>query len=491
MLANSMWRKELFIVIVGILLGIISAYLPNYAQYAAVAAIVFLLACLFIALNPFYVILLFICWLPLQNFVVLSMGGFLGFSNEIMKGVLVSKEIIAITLLCYLILSRRVKLSSFTYVDYSIFIYLLWITLYLLLPNSMFPVVTKMSARFMGYRAVAVPVVLYFIGRFIPFSEKEMVSSIKLIVFTAFCVGFFGIVERIFLPNSFWIKANISHLQILKGLHPYKALPINFFGIYGGHYIRRAVSTYCDPLSFGFANIFVIPLIIYFVIIDKTKMFKSVSRKLGIVAVVSFSQILTITRASILANLFSFGVFSLYLRKIRRKILQVITLIALAFLLTPLIQTIYHQTVNITDPSSLGHLRALKIGLENIIVYPLGYGFGTGGYVGRIFGTGLAGESLYFSIMVECGIIGIGLFVLSIMFLVIYCSKNKKYLRNNAVLKGLVYIIIASTLGYALASLTTEHWQAFVSSGIYWIYAGIVVQGIYKNKKKNKHRTVV
>ena len=97
-----------------------------------------------------------------------------------------------------------------------------------------------------------------------------------------------------------------------------------------------------------------------------------------------------------------------------------------------------------------------------------------------LFGKGVASESLYLTTAVERGLIGLFLLVLVIILLVNFCHKNIKYLEDEPFLKGLIYVIIVSTAGYALASLTTEHWQAFVSSGIYWIYAGIGVQIIEK-----------
>ena len=476
-------KTVFFSLLMGVLIGVVSIMFYDFAQYFMVFIASVLLACLLIKSSPFYIIIFFICWLPVQNIILMCLSGFGGVPDGIIRGVLSSKEIIASMLLLYLILSGRIRNKRLRLVDYVIFAYFLWTTIYLFIPNSLFPVSTGIMGRSMSYRAAVVPGVLYFIGRFIPFNRNKLMFSIRIIIFVAVCVSIFGIIERFFIPDSFWINAQISYFSMLKGNPILSALPDNFFGIYGGQYLRRAVSTYCDPLIFGFVNIFVVPLTLYFIITKKTGILQNLLKRFGVFSFIIFAQLLTLTRAAILGNLLSMGTFILYIKMSRIKMIFIFLTILMILLWNPISQRISHQTMNLSDPSSKSHISALNTGLNNVIAHPFGYGLGQGGYVGSVFGLGLAGESLYFTIAVERGIIGIFLFTLSIIILIVFCFKNLKYVKDDLFLLGLVYTIIAATAGYALASLTTEHWQAFVSAGIYWLYTGITVQAI------NKYRT--
>jgi O-antigen ligase len=251
--------------------------------------------------------------------------------------------------------------------------------------------------------------------------------------------------------------------------------------------IRRLVSTYLGSLSLGFANIFIVPLVFYFIIKKNIRGVMTPITGLIVFITIACAQLLTVTRAAIIANILSIGIFFVYFGKIKISTIFILIPIIAGILFNPISQKIYMQTISLSDPSSGGHIHALKTGMENIIAHPLGYGLGTGGYVGGVTGQGLAGESLYFTIAVERGIVGFILFCLMILFLLFYYNRNKKYLKSEPILEGLLYVIIVSTFGYAIASITTEHWQAFISSGIYWIYAGIGVQLIvnYKSKDRN------
>jgi len=448
-----------------------------------------LLASFIVRIKPFLVILFFICWLPVQNLILMCLSGFMNLPDEIIRSGAILKEVFALVTVSYIIVSRKLKVSRFRSIDYAMIAYFLWTSFYLLLPNSFFPVSSEIIGRLMSYRAAMIPVGLYFIGRFITFNEKYLLFSIRLLLLVSVIVSIFGIVERFLIPDSFWIKANISHYRMLIGNPCPRDIPGNFYGIYAGQYIRRVVSTYCDPLAFGFANIFIIPLGWYFVFRKRTEVLKSPLSKLFFFMIMGIAQLFTITRAAILANLLSLGLLFLYLRKIRTRIILISVTTLLFFLPLmiysgPLLIQGLQQTIILSDPSSQGHIRALYFGAKNIISHPMGFGLGQGGYVGNVFGKSLGGESLYFTTAVERGVVGLFLLGLVIILLVNFCHKNIKYLEDDPILKGLIYIIIVSTAGYALASFTTEHWQAFVSSGIYWIYAGIAVQIIEKFQRR-------
>lgn len=477
-----------FYVFLSGLLGIISVLFSNYVQYVAPILLAILLAVILISMNTFYVLIFLVCWLPLQNFVAMCLVGFFGFPYEIVKAFVAAKEVIALTLIIYLVLKGRVNILKFKFVDFCFLFYFLWTTVYLILPGSFFPVSADWIARSMGYRAAVVPVVLYFIGRSIPISRSNVIFLIKLVIRMAVFASLFGIFERFFLPVSFWHEAGIGQYEGLKtrgGVLPYGQMPGSFYSGFGERFLfQRLASTYVGSLAFGFAHIFVIALLIGII---------GCRRKIGILmdplkkyftfCVVFVAQLLTITRAAIIANFLSLGVFFLYSKKVKLKILFFAMPFILFIIFSPISRKAYESTVTFKDYSAFVHIREIKNGYENFKKYPMGIGLGCGGSIGRAYNTSLAGENLYFAIGVERGIIGLLLFFLMSLALIKFCHKNRKHGNTEPLLFMLIYPIIISTLGYLVASVTTEHWQAFVSSGVYWIFAGITVQAIIKYKK--------
>ena len=330
------------------------------------------------------------------------------------------------------------------------------------------------------------PIVLFFVGRFIVCTKKDIISSIKLLFFVAVIVSVFGIVQKLFLSDAFWFKAGIIEFYKLKAGDLMGRLPANFYSVFGNYRISRVGSTYSDPLAFGFANIFIIALLIALLAERSRPIFKTPLQKLGVFLVVVCAQLLTMTRAAILANIFGVGILALYLKRIRGKLIIFAIPLLLFCMFNPLTQKIYHETTSLSDASSRSHINSLKFGFANLKTQPMGYGLGMGGYVGRQYQQGLAGENLYFTIAIERGVVALSLFLLAAFAIMIFCHRNRRYVRDEPLLLVLTTTIVMATAGYLLASITTEHWQGVVSSGIYWLYAGITIQGIIKYRKEGR-----
>jgi hypothetical protein len=461
----------------GALFGLGVVLFPDMMLYAICILMLAVTALLIMKKSPFYLILFFIALLPLQNFIFMHLASARIFPDAVLKLIFSWKELFLLIMISYILFSGRTRLSSFYPVDWLMLAYFLWTMLYFFLPASFFPLAGQDTAKWLSLRTAAVPMGLYFIGRFLPFNMKGLESAVRLIIICAFCVCAFGLVERLFIPDSFWLNSNISYFMSLKGHQLTEGLPANFYGIYGSS-IRRLVSTYVDSLAFGFSNILVIPLALYFLYTRNSRVFKSMGFGFLVILVIGTAQVLNITRAAIAANFIEIALLFYCLKARRGPLVIFFILICTAILFSPLFWRVYGHSMNFADASSVAHMRSLDTGFNSILAHPAGYGLGYGGYVGRAIQTELASESLYFTIAVERGIVGMLLFIGAVTALLVFCATRLKYLSDEPFLKGLAYVIIMATIGYAFASLTTEHWQAFVSSGVYWIMAGLVVQGI-------------
>jgi hypothetical protein len=130
------------------------------------------------------------------------------------------------------------------------------------------------------------------------------------------------------------------------------------------------------------------------------------------------------------------------------------------------------------DPSALGHIAAIVHGTQTVLQEPLGFGIGTAGYVGYGFageGEQAVGESLYLSLAAELGWIGMLLFAgwvaVAAWRLGRYALDNSGRDSSWALAAGLA----VATVGYAVASLTTEVWRGLQAGAIYWWLLGTAV----------------
>ena len=476
-------KRIVVAVVIGAALGVLIILRPVLAPCCLLAALIAALTVSNTKIEPFSVVLIFIVLLPLQNILFMQLSATRVLSDVVMKVLLIWKELVLLGMILYLLFFKKIRPMEFCYVDRLMLAYVLWSTLYLILPESFFPESGQFMGKLMSYRTAIVPIGLYFMGRGIPFTEENLRASFRVIILVAMVVSAIGILQWLFLPDSFWLRSGISYFQSLKGHQFTEGVPANFYGMYGTP-IKRLVSTYADSLAFGFSNIFIIPLAVYCLFSRDLKVLKNMPAGWAILFTIGIAQALNLTRAAILVNLIEIGSILYYLKKQRVSLILLLTSLMTLGVFSPLLGKVFHYSRNFSDSSSLAHIKALETGLNMIMAHPMGFGLGYGGYVGRALNTEFASESLYFTIAVERGVAGVFIFCLAMTALVIFCIRNMKYLEDAPLLKGLSCVVIVSTVGYALASLTTEHWQAFVSSGIYWIFAGILVQAISAIKKQ-------
>ena len=126
-----------------------------------------------------------------------------------------------------------------------------------------------------------------------------------------------------------------------------------------------------------------------------------------------------------------------------------------------------------TDPSALAHSVALRSDWVTFVTHPFGLGLGQGGVVGRTIGDASAGgENLYLVLGNEIGWLGLFLGVLLIGAVAYRLRTGGKVNAQNDS-APVIEAVLDCLKVFLLASMTTEHAVAFVSSLPFWLALGI------------------
>ena len=451
---------------------------------------VIILIGLFIALFALHtgiisLIIVLVVWLPIQNIVILLLYKMTD-CYECCRPLLVWKEVFLLTGFVYLLLKR--KHHCLIFIDYLCLFICIYIFIYAIIPSGILGVNYPLETRIVGFRTALIPFILYLFGRLSQITLLEVRKIIKYHLVLAVIVVFFGFIE-ISLPYEFWLSLNYIGFkeQIVKVGIPLGGWSdetiIFFFAHYGGLWIRRMISTFGSPLHVAY--FLILPIFILFSsVLQKTivmKKINGINTDKILLFLFSIGLIVTLTRGPLLGLLISLAITSICYVKGKRRI----TMIALAIASVSIFLSIFRQfvmhlftmTITLEDASAAAHWMAYIDYIERFQGYIWGIGLGQSGPVGVTYGEGgEIGESLYFTIASEMGLLGLFSFILVIFLIVFYLNKENR--RNNMpdFLKVMTLALLISTYAYSIGALTTEHWRGFTMSGMYWFLLGSTIR---------------
>jgi hypothetical protein len=129
------------------------------------------------------------------------------------------------------------------------------------------------------------------------------------------------------------------------------------------------------------------------------------------------------------------------------------------------------RTLSAEDPSVIGHMAALRYGLEYAVLHPLGTGLGSA--VLRYGGeTGGLHESAILAVFAELGVLG-GLLYLAFYSAAIYYGYRAfRQTAGDPLLAGFSLVPLAGGLALLPITLTSGVWGNFSVTFLFWWCAG-------------------
>jgi hypothetical protein len=389
------------------------------------------------------------------------------------------KDIVLFVLLAKVIdLAFRRRLAPSLYLlDLSIIIFLAVGVFYLIYPTQL-PDTSFVTTLF-GWRADALFLIAYFVGRGLPLS----VSNVRGLIVTLLAVGaIIALVAgvQVALPGATNSIFNLLGYQEFIGIQQAdaSAFALRENTLLGGLTVPRASSLLLSDLALSFHSLLVAPIALATFI-----MVRGLGRRLLldiVTAAAVATGVLTVTRSFIVAIGPALALVALRGRGIVFACLVAAQLgLAGAVVANQvgLTTKVIEYMFSPQEASTQGHLAAIDASLAVLRESPFGRGLGTAGQVAqrRYVQGGLTNESWYLQIATEIGVIpGVLFFGIVAGFgLVAWIQFGRVTGRwPKAVCLGM----LGATLGFGIVGFTLHVWEALTTSIIFWLLAGIVVR---------------
>ena len=404
------------------------------------------------------------------------------------------KELLIIIALGATIFSLKVR-PKFHLVDYAILAFLCYLTLFALLPIGEQGLVNRLLAL----KSISFFVLVYFIGRFINPKTVYVNKYFNYVVLLTIAAAAVTLIEA----------ATQTPLPTISGFFDYSYYFLNLdtggeFGL-GGMFnsdsgLMRYPSFFISPLEHAGATLLALSIILGLYTRDDNKFAFTNLSMLALGATV-ISMILSFSRAPIVSYCVIIYAYALITKK--RLIVKTIHMgftIAGMYIIYLLVQfertnnnimSLVLNTIDFSDPSSIGHLAQWAEGLVAIIQNPFGLGLGTSGRVGASSGGNTGGENQYIIIAVQAGVIAA---ILYLSIIIMFFKISIKWLPH---LKGkerkVCMAVLLIKIGLFLSSLTSEIESSTYLSYMNWFLSGLLISIITQPTVKqtpvyNDHR---
>lgn len=336
--------------------------------------------------------------------------------------------------------------------------------------------------RALGARAWLIPIALYFVGRMTPASPLAGIRDLAVVKRLVGLVTAFAFVEFFLLGDAFWQALDYeSYLQQIgtpeSGI--FRGVTLNYYWVDQAGGLHRRWPAFMGTLSLGFWYIGALSILGAAAIAYR-------SSRIGLLLI--FAAIALVgsrTRAAMGGLLVALPLLFLISRRMKRTMVVALgaIVVALAALnANPDVLPVLAQRLRVpVDPSALGHIAAIIHGTGAVLATPLGFGVGTAGFVGSGFAgpdTQAIGESLYLSLAAELGWLGALLFL---GWVVVAASRLGRFGFAADVPDHrwvLATGLCVATVGYLIASVTTEVWRGLQAGALYWWLLGATMRTI-------------
>jgi hypothetical protein len=396
------------------------------------------------------------------------------------------KEILVLTVLGINIMTLRKK-PRFHLIDYMILGFFIYTFIYAILPIGE----QSFFNRLLAFKSMSFFLMVYFAGRFFEPSQVYISKYFSYIVLVIIAAGAVICMEFLFS----------QHLQTLTGYADYNYYFFNFepsgnFGLSwtfeseGG--FRRFASFFANPLENAAATLIALATIAALYTRDDNRFKPDLTGILALGATLACIT-LALSRAPFASYFFVIYIYALLTKKkyITHTIHIGIAVAALYFIWiitrfedkANAVAEVIINTLNFSNPSSVGHLVAWIEGITAIMSAPLGLGLGSSGRVAGTLGETTGGENQFIIIGVQAGLIAL------FTYIAIYVTFIRTGIKWLPKLKGkerkVCMMVLLMKIAFFIPMLTSEVESSTYISYMNWFFSGLFISIImqYKNKE--------
>lgn len=413
----------------------------------------------------------------------MSVAFMIGF-KDIIPAFQFFKELLILSVLTINLFTLR-KRPRFHIVDYLIFAFFLYTLTYALLPIGE----QNFFDRLIAFKSTSFFVMVYFAGRFFDPTKIYINKYFNYILLLTIAAGAVICLEVAFN----------QHLQTVTGYADYSYYFFNFepSGNYGLTWtfeseggFKRFASFFANPLENAAAQLIALATIAALYTRDDNKFKPDLTGLLALGA--SFICIVfAISRAPLASYFLVVYIYALLTKKkyITHTIHLAFLTVALYFIWvisnfedkTSGITEVVINTLNFSNPSSVGHVVEWVDGITSMITSPFGLGLGTSGRVGGSLGETTGGENQFIIIGVQAGILAL------LCYLAIYISFIRTGIHWLPKLRGrerkVCMMVLLIKVAIFIPLLTSEVESSSYISYMNWFFSGLLISIIMQYKK--------
>jgi hypothetical protein len=394
------------------------------------------------------------------------------------------KEVIIITVLVLNIIALKYR-PRFHIIDYAILGYLLYTVVYAILPIGD----QSFIGRMIALKSTSFYIVVYFTGRLFDPKTVYINKYFNYIILVTIAAGAVLLVE----------VATQSPIQFHSGYFEYSNYFFNLdsSGDYGlqatfnsdSGYIRFA-SFFTNPLEHASATLIALAVIFGLYTRDDNKFNINGTGMLALGASL-LSILFALSRAPLASYFIMIYIYALLTK--RKLIFNTIhaalcvTAIYISYLFFQFennhsgLLGVLLNTIDFSDPSSIGHLEQWIEGIAAMIQHPLGLGLGSSGRVGATLSQNVGGENQFIIIGVQVGIIAL------LLYLYIYILFIKTSLKWLPKLRGkerkVCMTILLLKIGLFIPLFTSEVESSSYLAYMNWFLSGLLISVIMKPRQ--------
>jgi hypothetical protein len=397
------------------------------------------------------------------------------------------KELLVLGVLLLNIVNLKYR-PKFHLIDYLILSFFLYLVAYAILPIGG----QGFMARLMALKSLSFYIMVYFTGRFFDPRAVYISKYFNYIIILTIAAAAVLMIE----------VAMRSPLQFHSGYFDYAYYFFNLdsSGDYGlqttftsDSGLIRYATFFTNPLEHAAATIVALAVIFGLYTTDDNKF------NINPIGIIAFgASLLSIwfafSRAPLASYFFVIYVYSLVTK--RKLIVNTIHLavfigaVYVAYLFSQFennhsgIIAVLLNTIDFSDPSSVGHLIQWMEGILSIMQHPFGLGLGSSGRVGASLNASVGGENQFIIIGVQAGLIA------ALLYFVVFVMFYKICLKWLPLLKGkerkVCLTVFLIKVGFFVSTFTSELESSSYISYMNWFLSGLLISIIMQPKATQK-----
>jgi len=396
------------------------------------------------------------------------------------------KELIVFCVLLLNIANLK-KIPRLHLIDYFILSFLGYLMLYAILPFG----VQTFGNRLVSLKSLSFYIIVYFAGRFFDVRTiyiNKYFSYIVILTIAAAGVCMIEVITKTPLQFSSGYFEYAYYFFNLEATGPY-GLQVTFTSDSG--YFRFG-SFFTNPLEHAAATIIALAVILALYTRDDNK-FKFNNISFLALGASLFSILFALSRAPLVGYCLVIYTYAIVAKK-KYLVNGIQTIFALgamyvAYLFlqfennhTGLIAVLLN-TIDFSDPSSVGHLLAWVEGAVSISKSPLGLGLGSSGRVGASLNKNIGGENQYIIIGVQAGIIALILYLAIYIMFIRLSYKWLPLLKDKE--RKICMAVFLIKVGLIISSFSSEIESSSYVSYMSWFLSGLLISVIMQPQENH------